>query len=239
VLKREKDMEQGKAQWDQKGERLNRLDAVLSPRRERFQLTGMDEVRAIEALFAAQDYLDRDPVGGLAHLARQYGVDLGRLAGGRQAQAAQPPMHPAIRELANEVNSLKGALAQQHDHAHQTILTQLTSEAAAFGDDPSHLYFDNVVGDMIALLQSNRAASLQDAYDRAVWANPETRTLALHAAEDQRRAGAEQAARAKATAARHASGSITGSPSPGSSPASAGPAPTLRDELARAFSEAS
>src|SRR5579871_3545732 len=31
VLKREKDMDAGKAQWDQKGERLNRLEAVIGP----------------------------------------------------------------------------------------------------------------------------------------------------------------------------------------------------------------
>ena len=240
VLKREKDIETGKAQWDQKGERLNRLDTVLAPRRERFQLAGFDEVRAIEALFAAQDFLERDPAGGLTYLARQYGVDLGRLAGGAQGQAAsEPPMHPALRQLAGEVNSLKGALAQQQSAAEQAVQSRFLSEVEAFSTDPSNPYVDNVREDMIALLQSGRAASLKDAYDKAVWANPETRTLVQQSLEDQRRSAAETAARAKAQAARHASGSITGSPSPGSSPASAGPAPTLRDELARAFSEAS
>ena len=240
VLKREKDIEQGKAQWDQKGERLNRLETILAPRRERMQLAGLDDARAIEALFAAQDYLERDPAGGLAWLARQYGADLGRLVGGAQGQAANaPPMHPALRQLANEVNTLKGTLAQQHAAAQRAVQSQFQSEVESFCADPSNTYVDNVREDMIALLQSGRAASLKDAYDKAVWANPETRTLVQKNLEDQRRSEAETAARAKAQAARHASGSITGSPQPGSSPANAGPAPTLRDELARAFSEAS
>ncbi len=237
MLKREKDIEAGKAQWDQKGERLNRLDAILAPRRERLRLNGWDDSQAIEALFAAQDLLERDPMAGLGYLARQYGVDLSRLAPDDPAQAAQPPMHPAIQRLAQQVGALEGALAAQQRAAQQTEAAKRDAEVAAFRADPSNLYLDDVAADMSALLRSGRASSLQDAYDKAVWANPETRTLVINEREDQRRAEAERARRAKATAARYASGSITGSPQPGSSPANAGPAPTLRDELTRAFSD--
>jgi hypothetical protein len=239
VLKREKDIETGKAQWDQKGERLNRLDAVLAPRRDRLRLMGWDDARAIEALFAAQDLLERDPMTGLGYLARQYGVDLSRLAPGGPEQAAQPPMHPAVQRLAQQVTALEGALAAQQSAARQGEAAKYDAEVAAFRADPSNLYLDDVADDMSALLRSGRASTLKDAYDKAVWANPETRTLLINEREDQRRAEAEQARRTKANAARYASGSITGSPQPGSSPANAGPAPTLRDELTRAFSDAS
>jgi hypothetical protein len=239
VLKREKDMDAGKAQWDQKGERLNRLETILAPRRERMQLAGLDDARAIEALFAAQDYLERDPAGGLAWLARQYGVDLNRLRQGQPEQAAQPPMHPAVARLAEQVGAMQGALAEQQRAAEQAQRARADAELQAFRADPSNLYFDNARDDMAALLKTGRAATLKDAYDRAVWANPETRTLVIAHEEDQRRSAAEQAARERTQAARHAAGSITGPPQPGASPMNAGPAPSLRDELARAFADAS
>ena len=234
VLKREKDIEQGKAQWDQKGERLNRLDAVLGPRRERFQLAGLDEVQAIQALLAAQDLLDRDPIGGLATLAQRYGVNLAQLAQTAPGQAAQqPPMHPALQQLTSQVQSLQNALAQRDQSHASQIAQQYVSEVEAFRADPANMYFDNVRDEMVALLNGGRAQNLQEAYDQAVWANKETRVLVQSAQEAQR----AQEVQARAKAARHAGGSINGSPAPGSSPANAGPAPTLRDELNRAFGD--
>ena len=239
VLKREQDIEKGKAQWDQKAERFNRLDSLLAPRRERFQLAGLDDVQAVQALFAAQDYLERSPREGIAYLARQYGVDLRSFAQGGQQQAApQPPMPPALQAMFQDVQSLKSVFAQQQQSAAQVAQSHVQSEITAFQSDPKNLYFENVKGDMAKLINSGQASGLQDAYDKATWANPEIRTLLLQQQQQSQTAQAQQAARAKADAARHASGSITGSPAPGSSPASSGPAPTLRDELARAFAEA-
>jgi hypothetical protein len=242
VLKRERDIEQGKAQWDQKGERLNRLDAVLGPRRERFQLAGLDEVQAITALLAAQDILDKDPYGGIATLAQRYGVDLRRLVQGvPQGQAAPQaqPMAPEYQQLASQVQTLQNELARRsQDEARQTA-QQYVSEVDAFRSDPKNQYFENVKDDMVALLQSNRAAGLQDAYEKALWANPETRSIVARAQQEEQAAAARAAATARAQQARYAGGSINGSPQPGSSPANAGPASSIRDELARAFSEVS
>lgn len=239
VLKREGDIAAGKAQWDQKAEAYNRLDAILAPRRERFQLAGLDDTRAIQTLFAAQDFLERDPVNAIAYLARQAGVDLRRFgAQGAPGQAAQPPMPPHLQALFQEVNTLKSTLAQQHQQAQQVTQSEFSAQVKAFADDPKNVYFANVLPDMTVLLKSGQAQTLQEAYERATWANPETRALLI---KDQRQTSAaeqEQARRAKANAARLASGSVTGSPAPGSSSASGGPAPSLRDELERAFSSA-
>jgi hypothetical protein len=239
VLKREADIERGKAQWDQKASRLNRLDAVLQPRSERFRLSGIDEAHALQALFAAQDYLERDPVGGLSYLARQYGVDPRALAppgGGRQPQpGAQPSPHLAV--LAQEVQTLKGALAQQQRRDEQAQRSGHLNQVRAFASDPANLYFENVRERMGALLKAGTAKDLPEAYQQATWADPEIRQVLLRQQETQRRAEAQDAARAKAAQARHASGSVIGSPAPGSTPGRAGPAPTLRDELLNAWSQ--
>ena len=236
VLKREKDIEQGQAQWQSKGERLNRLDAVLGPRSDWLRLRGVSEDQFVGQLVAAHDLLEKDGPSGIAYLARQYGVDLRQFGQGGPAQAApQQNMPPVIQQLLSKVQSLESTLTQQRGQANQAAMSQVVSQIEAFKADPKHLYFENVQADMENLLRSGRSQTLEDAYDKAVWANPETRPLMQRALDEQRAADARQ----RTHAARQASGSVIGSPTPGSGPASGAPAPTIRDELARAFADAS
>ena len=242
VLKREADMERGRAQWQSGAERLNRLDAILGPRTDMIRMRGMDEAGAIQALFAAQDFLERNPIEGLRHLARTYGVDPRALAisapqqpGRPMPPQAQPPAHLAA--LARDVETLKGALAQQRQRADEAKMTALSGQLQAFMTDPGNLYFENVRGRMHALLQAGAAKDFADAYQQAIWSDPDVRQALLRQEQAERQGQASDAARAKAAQARHASGSITGSPSPGSRPGRGGPAPTLRDELLNAWSQ--
>jgi hypothetical protein len=148
-------------------------------------------------------------------------------------------MDQGYQQLASQVQTLQNALAQRsQDEARQTA-QQYVSEVDAFRSDPKNMYFENVKDDMVALLSQNRATTLQDAYDKAVRANPETYPHWFKAKQEEEAAAARATATARANAARYAGGSINGSPQPGSSPASAGPASSIRDELARAFSEVS
>ncbi len=62
---------------------------------------GWITLQAIQALFAAQDLLERDPVDGLTYLARQYGVDLSHLGAADSARAAQPPSSRHPRDWRN------------------------------------------------------------------------------------------------------------------------------------------
>jgi hypothetical protein len=232
VMRREKDVTDGLAQRQQKDERFNRLDSLLAPRRERFQLAGLDEFQAVQALFAAQDLLDRDAPSGLRYLAKQYGVNLASLAQGAPAQAQQAPMPPVVQQLMNEVQSLKSAHNQQQQSADRAAQDQASQMVQAFSADPKNLYFENVRKDMADLVNSGQAKTIQEAYDRAVWANPETRPLMLRQQEEQRETERRAAATARSNAARHASGSITGSPTPGSSPARVNsPTATVADDL--------
>ncbi len=243
VLKREADMERGRAQWQSGAERLNRLDAILGPRADLIRLRGLDEAGAIQALFAAQDLLDRNPVEGLLAVARQYGVDPRVLA---QAGAQQQPggaMPPQVQPpgpasgLAHDVAILKDALAQQQRHAQEVKSAGLDQQLQAFMTDPANTHFDTVRERMRALLEAGSAKDFAEAYQQATWTDPDVRQALLRQAEERGQARSLDAVRAKAAQARHASGSITGSPSPGSSPGRGGPAPTLRDELMSAWTQ--
>lgn len=232
VLRREGEIEEGLAQRHRQIGRLNRLDEILAPRQERFQLAGLDEVQAVRALFAAQDLLERDPVNALLYLARQSGVDLRQLLGaavGQQPQQAQLP--PEFQQLAGQVQTLSQSFAQQQATAQQQQIAPYVQQVEAFFADPKNLYAQNVEEAMMNLFRSGQAKTLQEAYDAACWQRPDIRPHMLKAQADQ----AAAAARAKANEARQAGGSVIGSPQPGASPLNGGPAPSLRDELVRAW----
>ena len=240
VLRRESELERGQAAWDQKAARLDRLDAILAPRSEKLRLAGMDEAQALQALFAAQDLLERDPMTGLSYLARQYGLDLRRLGqptgAGHPAQPAAAPT-PELTRLAEEVLALKGAVIEQRTAAESHLQGETMGQIQAFAAEPSKLYFENVREAMAALLRVGRAVDLEDAYQQATWSDPQIRTLLLREQAEAAQAAAREAASAKAAQARRASGSLTGSPAPGATPGRAGPAASLRDELEAAFRE--
>jgi hypothetical protein len=162
------------------------------------------------------------------------GVTAPQQPGGAMSPQAQPPAH--LEALARDVETLKGALAQQQRRDEEARLTPVVDHVEAFAADPANLYFENVRDRMSALLRAGAATDVADAYQQATWSDPDVRQALLRQSEAGRQGQASDAARAKAAQARHASGSVTGSPSPGSSPGRGGPAPTLRDELLNAWS---
>lgn len=243
VLKREREIETGNAQWNQKGHRLNRLDAVLAPRHERFKLAGIDEVQAVQTLFAAQDMLESpDPnvrASAIQYLARQSGVDLRSLAGSPAPQpqpGAQQAQPGVLDTVLREVAALEQNWTQQQQSAHQQSLSETQQEIETFAADTTNRYFANVRNDMGRLIAAGQAASLKDAYDKACWGNPEIRDLLIRERQTAETAERERQARERASAARRASGSITGSPTPGASQVNSGPSPSVREELERQFS---
>lgn len=226
IQKQDEDRTAAKAQWDTKAERFNRLEEILAPRREKFQLQGLDDARAIQTLFAAQDMLDRNPLEGLSYLARSYGVDL-RQIGAQPAQAQQGGMPPelaaALHPLMSQVQTLQQSLAERDQAAANAELHRGLAEIEAFRSDPANLYFDDVRPNILALMETGRAATLKDAYEAACWADPVVRPLLIEQreatakaeatkAQTDAKAKAEADARAKANAAQRAGGSVTGAP---------------------------
>lgn len=224
-VKLDEDRTAAKAQWDTKAERFNRLEEILAPRREKFQLQGLDDARAIQTLFAAQDMLDRNPLEGLSYLARSYGVDLRQIgAQPTQQQPGYPPEFAAVLQpLMSEVQTLKHSIAQRDQYEAQASLQQGLAEIEAFRADPANLYFDDVREDILVLMDSGRAGTLKEAYEAACWANPVTRPLLISQREGEAAANAAKAqaeakaqadaqARAKSQASQRAGGSVTGAP---------------------------
>jgi hypothetical protein len=118
-----------------------------------------------------------------------------------------------------------------------TLRTQeeqrMASEVGTFFQDPQYPFAENVRSDMSLLIKGGGADTLQDAYEKAVWANPETRSLLIKQQREEEEARRAAEAREAASRARQAGKSISGSPLPGgaSMPAQR-PDLDLHDELA-------
>lgn len=79
--------------------------------RYRPSLRGVQADQAIEKLFAANDFLDKDPVQGIQWLAQAYGVDLSRFAQQVAQEQQGEPESGHFRALQAEIADLKRQLA--------------------------------------------------------------------------------------------------------------------------------
>lgn len=158
----------------------------------------------------------------LHNIARQFNVDLSvpHQPGASQDQLG---IHPSqVQQL------VQAELQTWHQRQEQS---SLKTEIDAFASAPGHEHYETVKPIMASLLTSGAATSLQDAYDQALWANPETRT-SLQATQSQATEQKRIAdAQARADAAKRASGSVTGAPGGAVKPNGAVQDRSLEDEI--------
>lgn len=228
VLKRERDVESHLSKRTQElseqGKRFSSLEEVIGPRRQSLVLEYGSEANALNTLFALSDMASKDPAGFINYFAQQRGIDLGSLH-----QEDQDSSDPEINALRQELAQLRGTLTQSQQLQAQEERNQLIAQIEAFKTEandkgePLRPHFEAVRQHMSALVNVNPDLTLQDAYDQAVWANPETRKQIQEsqtkAAEERRKAEAkakaDAAEKAASTRPRAANGQFV--PSGGSS----------------------
>jgi len=254
--KLEDSVQTAKAEWGKKGERLNRFDEILGPHREKWAIAGLDEFAGVQTLLAAQSILERNPVDGILQIARSYGYSPQQLVqhvgqmigqpapqGAPYAQAQEAPDFNAalsqhLAPVLQRFQTLEQQWTQQTQSAEAAQLASAQAEIADFASKPENRYFENVKNEVAAFLQTGQAQTLSEAYDRAVWANPEIRALLQkQSSVDAAKKATEEAARTKSAQARAASGSVTGAPAPGAQAPRAGSSGNLRSDLLNAAQE--
>lgn len=112
----------------------------------------------------------------VARVIEQHGVDLVVL--NDRLMKKQPDqthdVNPAISQRLAQLEAAEQARQQEmQDRHHATI----NSEIDAFAADPKNEFFHDVAPLMVSMLQNDPAQSLADAYEKAVWAHPETRKV--------------------------------------------------------------
>lgn len=233
VQKREQDIAKFTSTRDEHASFGKEIYQTVQPYLATIKAEGGTPATAIQALLNTAYVLRTGSAEQKRHLllqtARQYGIDLG----GAQPTNGQPAS-PQLETLQQRLDRLEHERQQEREFAEQRLRDEVQTEIAAFAADPKHTHYEAVKGHMSALIAQGLAKGLQDAYDQAVWANPETRATL----EAQKRAEEEQKRRAeakqKAEAAKRRNVSITGGP--GNTAAATAPGGrSVREELMAAM----
>lgn len=206
--RRESDFHKGVEEFKTHAQKARAYESVIEPYRRNIEAMGIDAPTAIGQLLQADHTLrTADPMTKAQYfhqLAQQYGVDLNY-----QFQ----PQDQQTQYLMQELNQLRQSqeqfynqIQQQEQMKAQEILTDFASKA-------EHL--DAVRNDMADLLETGKAKDLQDAYEKAVWMNPDIRQSLI----EQQKLGAQKAAMASNVAGRAKTAAVSvkgSSPSAGS-----------------------
>lgn len=220
IQRRETDYHKGIEQYKQYAGIGRDIERVITPHLQTIQQLGIHPMEAIDTLLKADQKLrfgsPEEKAQYFGQLAQEYGIDIGKV---------QPPapVDPAVMQLRQQNQQLQQFQRSVMEQQQQQVL----AEIEAFKANPQNTHFESVKDDMAVLLQSGKATSLQDAYDKAVWMRPDIRKSLV----EQQRTEAEQktAAQLRNKRAQSAAVGIKGSAS--SKGGSLNPDASLRDTL--------
>ncbi|MDI3463638.1 MAG: hypothetical protein OJF50_002459 [Nitrospira sp.] len=107
--------------------------------------------------------------------------------------ATQAPVDPVVQQLTQKLSGLEQTVLAQQQHAYNQARAEVGKQVNDFAADKAHPHFDEVA-DEIAIFIS-QGLSLQDAYDRAVWANPAVRAKEIARVQTEHEAKLKENAR--------------------------------------------
>lgn len=172
----------------------------FEPLRQAAARNGASADQGLERLLAANEFLDRDPARAIQWLAEAYGVDL------FSAAPAEGDKSDYIRSLESRLERAERLASESHSKVtarerseQEREQASIASSITEFAKDKPH--FEAVRTHMAGLMQTGVAQTLQEAYEMAVYANPETRKTLL---EEQRKAEDERREKERAKKAEEA-----------------------------------
>lgn len=197
IHRREADFLNGQSQLLPDARLGSEMRQTIEPYRMLIEAEGGTPSRAIGDLLRTAAVLrmgsGEQKLEAVKGIARQFGVDLTRLAppaqiGGQPGE--QPPARPAefkdprVDGLLANLHQQEQYREQQDRQQRETAAAQWMNETDAQGN-PVRPYVNDVMGELTALVPQIRqqkpslshAQALQEAYDRATWAHPEIRAL--------------------------------------------------------------
>lgn len=249
IARREEEMTRGFTQKTQEFADAKRFfdeaRSVIGPYMPMIQAEGGTPMGAIQQLlntaYVLRTGTPEKKAALLSEIARQYGVDLST-ADQSQEQEYVDPQFKALRDEQQRLNAI---IAQQQEaqrqaqlHAQQQQRASVAGEIERFAKE--HEHYAALEADMAPIVQALRMSDpakphsevLKEAYERALWANPETRALELDRQRREAEAKRMETAKRKAADAAKSAGSVTGAPS---GAPSVGPKASLRDEILAAM----
>lgn len=180
ILKREEDFFKGISQYKGAAEVGAAYDAVIEPYKPILAAEQIDPVQMFQS-FAANHYIltkgsPEQKIELAAAMLAGYQIPLPELLNyiADQDLDFNPP-DPEVTALRNELGQIKNLIAGAQSQQAQQVSNTVVSEINAFAADPAHPHFDELAADIGKLFEAGLATSLQEAYEKAVYANPQTR----------------------------------------------------------------
>ncbi len=255
IARREADIHRTLSRQDEERSFGKQFSEVAQAHADVINRSGVAPIRIFQDFLGIMKVLGGNDANSKAALIRDVairnGLDLRALAGlPQQPQGAQNPnapatpqagaqgpgsvIPPAIATMANEWNQFKAQQQREAQERTQREQQQTLDEIVAFRAKPEARFFDAVKDQMVALLQVGAVATLEDAYNQAIWTRPDIRAVLQQ--EETAKAQTAEKARLRALAARQKGGSVRGGS--GSVAAGAESGRSLREELQANFAEA-
>lgn len=206
TLQREEEYYRGIGNYKQQAEQWSQFMEAARPYEATFRAANLNPVQAFQALANADHVLrTADPATKaqmLARLAQTYGVDLGHVQN-------PPEVDPQMQQLHGTVQELQNRLLQQQQMFDELQRSFLAPQIEQMAAKP---YFEELRPTMAQLLSTGFAASLNEAYDKALRMSPYFETTMAQQRQDSERARLQEAAQAAAKA-KAAAVQVKGSPS--------------------------
>lgn len=212
---REEEMRKGVEPLLSKAQFADRMQKVIGPYEQTIRGLGIEPDAAVEALMRADYTLRNAPADQkrayLGQLAAQYGINLGEV----DPYSQGGPIDPAVYQLQNELNNIRGEVVGWKQQQEQAQNQALVAEIDAFAKTADH--FEEVRPTMISLLQSGVVSTLDEAYEKAIRLDDTVYAEIQKGRQAQDDAARREAANKAAKAAKAAAVSVRSS-TPGGQP---------------------
>lgn len=179
ILKREEDFLKGITQYKELATVGNGFNQVLEPYRPILAAENIDPMQLVQS-FAANHYLltrgtPQQKIELAASMLTGYGIDLAGLlnfiADGDEVETVSP----AYTALEQRFKTLEDSIKLRSTAEQTQTQQRISAEIDAFAADPAHLYFNDVAAEIQQLFAAGLAKDLNEAYEKAIYANPVTR----------------------------------------------------------------
>lgn len=248
VHKREADFHKGLSEYKQSADVGREIMADFAPYLPHMRANNVTPKQLVQAWTNLEYKLHSatTPEGKakvMLEAAKAYGVDAAHMAAAAgivtppavgadgQPVVTAPIVDPRFKALEDRLAQVTTHLETEKNAQARIEYTKIEDEVRMFAQTPGHEHFEAVRHDMSALMQTGRASSMDDAYNKAIWANPEVRAILL---EQQRVDEANRAVEKAAAAKKAASANVAprGTPPVRKPVAGSG---TMDDTLRQAF----
>lgn len=207
--------------------RMAPIDAVIARHESTWAERGLAPEHVITSLVNAQNKLDADPISGIATIMQSYGVTPDAVID--YFQGGGPQQNSELTQLKQQIADLQSQLGQHSQTQQQAARSQQIAQIAQFAQErdaqgqPLRPHFDQlspIVERLLGpLMQQNPGVPLptilQQAYDQALWSNPQTRNELLQKERETQQARLLEEQKQKAEKAKKAGSSINGTPGGG------------------------